>query len=370
MLHSFTGGADGANPFYADVIFDSVGNLYGTAETGGANGYGVVFELSPVGAGWTETVLYSFAGGGDGGNPVHGLIMDPAGNLYGVTGVSSNTYPTVFELSPSAGGWTKQGIYTSETFSLSGLAMDAAGNIYGSTYSQFSDSTVFELSPDGSGGWNPTVIHTFKGTRAGKYFGALVLGQGNLGGSIIGTAAGGGANNCGTVYGLVPFFGAWELDYTYSFRCKPKDGDGPLAAVVYDGAGNIYGTTVAGGASGVGTVFELGCSGYCGESVLWSFNDKDGSQPFGSLILDSTGKLYGTAETGGSGGKRRCVRSQSVAYGDHDYTYVFAESVLLRTGSDLCRGGYQCRRAAGRRNRLVYEWQNGARNGIVERRGG
>jgi len=148
VLYSFTGGADGATPAHSDVIFDSVGNLYGTAYSGGANGYGVVFELSPAGASWTETVLYSFANTPDGANPVNSLIMDPAGNLFGRTLYGGGGNGIVFKLSPSGGGWTEQVIYAAETeASNAGLTMDAAGNIFGTTY-----STVFELSPNGNGG--------------------------------------------------------------------------------------------------------------------------------------------------------------------------------------------------------------------------
>src|SRR5208282_1068891 len=147
---------DGANPTYAYVTFDSQGNLYGTAYAGGANGYGVVYKLTPGQSGWTETVLYSFANSPDGANPVNGLIMDAAGNLYGTTYAGgSGGNGSVFELTPSGGNWTEEVIYNiSSTYS--GLAMDAHGNIVGTTY-----RTVFKLKPNGSGGWNPNVIFTF-----------------------------------------------------------------------------------------------------------------------------------------------------------------------------------------------------------------
>jgi uncharacterized repeat protein (TIGR03803 family) len=128
VLYSFTGGADGRIP-NGPVIFDSAGNLYGTAEYGGVYGYGVVFDLSPRGGRWTETVLYSFAGGADGGYPVSGLIFDPAGNLYGTSGRG------VFELSPSGGGWKEQLIYAVGSI-YGGLTMDVAGNIFGVGVSQ------------------------------------------------------------------------------------------------------------------------------------------------------------------------------------------------------------------------------------------
>ena len=299
VLWNFNG-ADGVFPS-GSLIFDSLGNIYGTTFTGGANGYGVVFELSPTGASWTETVLYNFCsqkGCPDGANPVNGLIMDPAGNLYGTTTFGSSI--GVFELSPSGGGWTYQVIYT--VVDPVGLTTDAAGNILGA-----SDYNVFELSPNGSGGWNPTVIYTFAGAPKDGYGaqGVPVLDQA---GNLYGTTYSGGTKNYGTVYKLSPITkgkkkGQWNEKILHSFRSS-KDGANPSAGVVLDAAGNIYGTTYYGGKSGVGTVFELmapaGTDKYYKEKVLWTFNGSDGMLPYGNPILDSAGNLYGTANEGGS----------------------------------------------------------------------
>ncbi len=253
---------DGATLFDSYVIFDSVGNLYGTTYAGGANGAGTVFELSPAGASWTETVLYNFcsqSGCADGADPINGLIMDPAGNLYGTTLQGANG--VVFELSPSGGGWTEQVIYTgsgpmgavadSVPYGVAGLAMDAAGNLYGTT------------------GY-------------------------------------GGGKGYGMVYRLSPVEnGGWKEKILYSFKGGNKDGSRPLAGVVLDAVGNIYGTTYEGGESGEGTVFELVApvgKGSYKEKVFWSFNGTDGSAPYGGLTLDSAGNLYGTATYGGSSG--------------------------------------------------------------------
>jgi len=301
-LYSFTGGADGAWPVYSYVIFDSVGNLYGTASLGG-NGYGVVFKLSPVGASWTETVLYSFCAQiwcMDGADPMNGLIMDAAGNLYGTTwqGIFGNG--TVFELSPSGGGWKEQVIYTAETnASNPGLTMDAAGNIFG-----VSASTVFELSPNGQGGWNGNVIYTFNHPKLGSTpVGTPAVDQA---GNLYGTTAFGGAKGYGTVYKLIPGTKEWKEKTLYSFKGGPKDGSRPWAGIVFDAAGNIYGTTDWGGKSAVGTVFELvppiGTGKYYTEKVLWNFNITDGSEPEASLMLAGAGKLYGTTQFGGSSG--------------------------------------------------------------------
>jgi uncharacterized repeat protein (TIGR03803 family) len=307
VLYSFTGGADGAYP-NSDVIFDSVGNLYGTAYEGGVNGCGygdgcgIVFELSPVGTSWTETVLLSFTGSqGDGGFPQNGVIMDPAGNLYGTTCSCGAGYGTLFKLSPSGGGWTEQVLTGADGFS--GLTMDPAGDIFGAWLNE--DSTVFELSPIG----NLTEIHTFTGAPkdGSDAEGTPVLDQA---GNLYGTTLLGGAKNLGTVYKLSPVKkgkkkGEWTEKILYSFK-GGKDGCGPTAGIVFGAAGNIYGTTTWCGYENMsGTVFELvapvGKGGYK-EKVLLGFNGTGGAKPYGSLILDSAGNLYGTASRGGSSG--------------------------------------------------------------------
>ena len=292
VLYSFTGGADGANPDHAHVLFDSEGNLYGTAANGGANGYGVVFELSSTGGSWTETVLYSFANSGDGAHPVNGLIMDPAGNLYGTTSSGPRgAIATVFELSLSAGAWTEQMIYDEQYPSYSGLTMDTAGNIYGVNSYQ-----AFGLSPNGSGGWNPFVIHTF----GIKHDGVLAYGTPVLqAGSLFGTTFGGGPRGCGTVYEM----SYWML-YYFDHRYGHKDGCNPWGGLVFDPAGSMYGTTTNGGFVGYGAVYQL-YNYYYGiyrEQLLWSFNFADGAGPESSLILDSAGRIYGTTTGGGSTG--------------------------------------------------------------------
>jgi uncharacterized repeat protein (TIGR03803 family) len=310
-LYNFTGGADGGYPGYSYLIFDRLGNFYGTTYEGGANGAGVVFELSPVGGSWTETVLYNFVGGTD-GYPDSGLVTDSAGNLYGTDGAGYeiNGSAAVFELSPSRGGWTEQTITIYEGLgngfsNWAGLTIDGAGNIFGTT-----NFTAFELSPNGSGGWNSpaTAIYTFPSDGPGAAYpeGTLMLDQA---GNLYGTTIGGGAKEYGTVYKLTPVTtgkkaGTWTEKILYSFK-GGKDGATPWAGVVFDLAGNIYGTTTAGGKYGEGTVFELVApvgTGSYKEKILWSFNGTDGAGPTGSLILDS-GILYGITYSGGSHGE-------------------------------------------------------------------
>lgn len=296
VLHTLTAPPDGANPFMAPVIFDKAGNLYGTTEFGGWYNWGAVFELSPSGTGWAANILYSFTGGADGGHPASNLVMDQAGNLYGAT--SEYEAPgNVFELSPSGGGWTLQVIYEAPT--TYGVTIDAAGNIYGATL-----STVFELSPNGQGGWNPTVLHTFNGApKDGNT--PLSPPVPDNAGNLYGTTYYGGATNNGTVYKLSLITkgkkkGQWKEKILHSFRYK--DGANPVAGVLLDAAGNIYGTTAAGGKYGDGTLFELarqvGKSSYK-EKVLWTFNGTDGMNPYCIPVLDSEGNLFGTAASGG-----------------------------------------------------------------------
>jgi uncharacterized repeat protein (TIGR03803 family) len=306
VLYSFTGGTDGGSPYYSAVIFDEAGNLYGTASSGGEYGSGVVFELSPAGTSWTETVLYSFAGGtGDGANPRSGLIMGSAGTLYGTTTVGgSNGNGVVFGVVPSGGKWTEQVIYNAGVSGgnfngiTGGLTIDAADNIFGVTW-----ATVFELSPIGGGGWKSAVIHAFAGAPkdGGAAYGTPVL---DPAGNLYGTTFLGGKNNIGAVYKLSPAKkGKWTKKIVYSFAYDNTVGNEPYAGVVLDAEGNIYGTTTGGGEFNIyGTVFELavpvGKGGYKAKS-LWSFNGSDGSEPADSLTLDSKGNLYGTTWGGG-----------------------------------------------------------------------
>ena len=285
---------DGFGPS-GPVTFDKAGNLYGTTCGGGAYGYqygpgyGVVFELSPVGTIWTETVLYNFTGGTNGACPANGLIMDPAGNLYGTSSAG------IFELGPSAGGWTEQLIYA---FGYAALTMDAAGNIFGNA-----ETRVFELSPNGKGGWNSTSIHTFHNYDV--YFSPLVLDQA---GNLYGTRTRGGAKGFGAVFKLGPGKnGKWTKTVLYSFE-GGNDGRYPDGGLVFDAAGNLYGTTAESfGACchrtfyGCGNIFEL-VAGSGQLKVLWNFSGTDGEWPYGTMILDSAGNLYGTTAYGGSGG--------------------------------------------------------------------
>jgi uncharacterized repeat protein (TIGR03803 family) len=302
-LYNFTGGADGAYPSFSYVMFDG-GNIYGTASNGGAHGYGVVFELSRTGGIWTETVLFNFPGGQHNSSPANGLIKDRAGNLYGTCGGGKGG--GVFELTPSGSGWSEKLIFTDALGNDAGLTMDAAGNIFGIGGITYPNTAVFELSPNGTGGWKRTVIHSFTLPEGALSLnGTLVL---DGGGNIYGTTGYGGAQNLGTVFKLSPVKGKpgkWTYADLYDFTGSP-DGAGPFAGVVLNN-GNIYGTTNSGGTYSLGTVFELAAAGKgsYAEKVLWNFNGTDGLTPYGGVILHKTGvfDLYGATVTGGANGE-------------------------------------------------------------------
>lgn len=279
---------------FSDLILDKQGNLYGTVTEGGAYGYGFVFELSPGGTGWTETDLYDFTGGSDGGYPEYGATMDAEGNLW----VTTDSPSTLDELSPSGAGWTEQTIGSGAYWGR--VAFDAAGNIFCSGYGD-----VVELTPNGSGGWTQTAIWFPPGNTFVNGFLAF-----DTAGNLYVTTIYGGAHcvrggGCGAVYKLSLGQDGWTAEILYSFKGGKKDGAGPWSGVVLDAAGNIYGTTGVGGSSSMGTVYELLApvrAGSYTEKVLWAFNGADGATPYDTPILDSAGNLYGTAEVGGSGG--------------------------------------------------------------------
>jgi uncharacterized repeat protein (TIGR03803 family) len=290
---------DGSEPFFSNVVFDNAGNLYGTTALGGAYDYGVVFELTPVGTTWAETVLYSFSNGNfadDGGSPLNGLVIDPAGNLYGTTCAGDGT---VFELSPSPSGWVQQILHApvSRTGHCVGLARDDSGNLF-----YIGPSEVFELSPKLHGGFDHRKIHIFTGAPqdGSSPMGTLAFDQA---GNVYGITSTGGTSNCGTIYKLNPEKnGKWTENILYSFRCTARNSFGQVAGLVLDAAGNIYGASSEGGSGGWGSAFELVApvgNGRYREKFLSNFG-KDGWEPSASLILDNAGNLYGTTVMGGS----------------------------------------------------------------------
>lgn len=296
--------ADGEVPYTTSLILDSAGNLYGQAEGGGQYGYGVVFELSPAAGSWTESVLYSFNQGTGGDLPGYGVAMDKAGNLYGTTtSGGENGTGVVYELSPFEGGWTSQVIYNFAANDFgSGLAVNGE-NVFVMGYLE-----VIELSPNGSGGWNSAAIHTFAGPpKDGIYAsGTPVF---DKAGNLYGSTVSGGKDYHGTVFELIPKKkGKWKEKVLYSIHLGTMANQG----IVLDSAGNIYGNDLGAGESNLGTVFELVApvgKGKYTEKTLWSFSGPDGADPESSLVLDKAGNLYGTTSCGGStyGNTKDCL---------------------------------------------------------------
>ena len=312
ILYTFTGGSDGGGPF-GNLVFDSTGqNLYGTTSAGGVSnskgGNGVVFQLSHVGGTWVENVIYAFAGGGDGAAPLGGVIFDSAGNLYGTTNSGgANGLGTVFELSPaSGGGWTEQVIYSFAGGSdganpNGGLAIDSTGNLFGTTSTGGAANlgTVFEVSPVSGGGWSERVILTGTKARGGGFLRTVVFDAAH---NLYATAPTGGASNAGSIYRLrANSTGGWRPAAIYSFL-GGSDGSSPIATLTTVVAGHLYGTTQAGGNFSSGTAFELilNSAGTWVKTILYNFGSKstDALFPTEALITEGS-RLFGTSSSGG-----------------------------------------------------------------------
>ncbi|MGA8489968.1 MAG: choice-of-anchor tandem repeat GloVer-containing protein [Terriglobales bacterium] len=326
VVHSFTGGNDGIDPA-ATLAQDAAGNFYGTTVSGGTgtlckNGCGTVFELSPIAGGkWKEKVLYSFTGGSDGKNPYGGVTLDSKGDLYGTTvsggsggACSGDGCGVVFLLSKSGKRWVETVMYNftgGKDGSGPGGAVvfDSVGNLYGTTpdggnlhkCNGLGCGVVYQISPVRGGGWKQTVLHTFTGGADGAVgsLGPLLV---DKAGNVFGVAELGGdpSCQCGTVFRLRTVSGKWKFKTLDAFKGAPQAGF-PYGGVIADSKGNLYGSTYYGGANGAGSVFKLTKSaGEFMESVLYSFTGgSDGGSPTTTLIFDAKANLYGTTSAGG-----------------------------------------------------------------------
>jgi uncharacterized repeat protein (TIGR03803 family) len=313
LLH-FTGRSSGFEP--SNLVFGPDGSLYGITYTGGqgncsgGEGCGLVFKLQPPASAcvsficpWTETVLYRFTGENDGGNPNSEVVFDPAGNLYGVTQYGGTgscqglSCGVVYKLTPSGSGWTETVIHNfaggnDGYWPASGLILDAAGNLYGTALEGGGggNGVLYELSA--SNGWTETILHTFQQSDGCFPSGTLIA---DRSGNLYGLTFACGPYDGGTAYELSQP-GNWTYKLLYSFPSQSE----PEGSLVFDNAGNLYGTTYEGGAYNYGTAFNLTPSnGGWVETDLHDFSDTDGEYQNGSLVIDASGNLYGTANQGG-----------------------------------------------------------------------
>ncbi len=324
VIYRFQGGTDGSSP-YAGLIADSAGNLYGTTEFGGSARYGTVFKLTPgTGGAWTETVLYNFTLGADGGEPQADVVMDSAGNLYGTT--ASGGDPTcvaehgycgvIFKLTPGAGGiWTESVLLdftgTNGLEPVGGLIFDSAGNLYGTTYfgGTLGYGTVFELSPSSGGTWTQTVLANMPSQIRSPNSDLVFDAAGNLYGT---TSFGGSSTSvciagCGTIFKLTPGTGGtWTVHAIHSFN--GTNGATPVGLAI-DAAGNLFGSAPFGGtgacpglgANGCGVVYELApqTGGAWRESLTHDFRTIAANTP-NPVSIDGSGNIYGTTIFGGN----------------------------------------------------------------------
>jgi len=316
VLYRFQGTPDGANAT-GDLLVDAAGNLYGTTSAGGANGQGTVYELVPPpapGGAWTETILHSFAStSADGHNPLAGLVRDAAGNFYGTTfGGGTSFDGTVFELSPpsSAGGaWTETVLYNFTGGPDGGapqckLLLAKNGSLVGTAFNGGADGVgaVFMLTPPASSGgaWTERVLYSFTGGNDGAHPwpGVVVDKSGNL----YGVTEADGVDWNGTAFQLSPpagGVGPWVETTLHSFG--PTEGANPVGELLLDAAGNVYGMTNLGPLTtgfGWGEVFQLvppaSKGGAWTENILYTFTGgTDGGNPYSGLVFDSTGDLLG-----------------------------------------------------------------------------
>ncbi len=335
VLYRFNGGSDGAAP-YASMIADANGNLFGTTTLGGgsancASGCGTVFEVSPQKNGsWSESVIYSFAGGSDGATPQSPMIFDAAGNLYGSTsqGGDGNCADigiagcgTIFELSPpgkSGQTWIETRLYSFQGVPSgkgdgdaawpNGLVFGGKGNLYGLAYDggrcrtdetgTYCYGAAFRLKQSSAGTWSEKVLYRFDGTT-GSPAGPVLDQAGN----IYGTAPG-GAFGFGAVFRLQPPSGGrgiWSESSIYDFQ-GGGDGAFPLPGLIFDPSGNLYSASLGPG-YGYSNVFELtpNHDGSWAQSVLYNFrNVARGYVPEVGPVLGRDGNLYGTTVEGGS----------------------------------------------------------------------
>lgn len=351
VLYNFSNGADGGAP-QAALTRDSAGRLYGTTLDGGA-GYGTVFRMTNQNGSWIFSNLYKFEGNNgnnDGAGPIAKMVIGPNGSLYGTTvaggggsgsGCADFGYEgcgTVFNLQPPFSicksitcPWHETVLLPFVTgpggvYPFGAVAFDSHGNIYGTTQLGSGLGTVYELAYSG-GAWSGSTLVSFTGTNGGEPYDTLVL---DSAGNLYGTARGGGANGYGVVFELSNTGSGWQETILHSF--DDSDGAEPFGGLIFDSHGNLYGTTSSGGPGNGGTVFELSPSGGGWQfSLLYSFTGAGQWGPADSLTIDSAGNLYGTAYKDGANSEGSVFELSPTGQG-----WVFTDLHDFSGGSDGC----------------------------------
>jgi uncharacterized repeat protein (TIGR03803 family) len=312
LLHAFKGGADdGAHP-QASLVLDPTGTLYGTTAGGGAGNLGTVFSLGRDGSGYR--VLHAFAGGSEGSAPTAALITDGIGDLFGTTSRGdANSFGSVFTLRTDGSGFftlhTFTGVDTDGANPNAAVAFDRDQLLYGTTSAggTLNQGTVFAMHPNGQGFILRHSFGTLLDANGNAIDGqspmAPVIPDGT--GWLYGTASGGGTSGSGTVFKVRSDGSAFVVLHSFEPYLR-QEGASPQAPLVIDPSGNLYGTTTGGGPQTLGTAFRLTIAG-TGFVVLHNFssNPADGAQPFGGLTFSPAGVLYGTTAVGAAGAADR-----------------------------------------------------------------
>ncbi len=306
VIYNFTGQHDGGRPG-GNFAIDKAGNLYGAAYAFGKYDVGTIFRLQPKNSSWIFTPIYTFTGAADGAYPV-GATLGPDGSIYGATyfgsdgagcGVVFNVKPPPTRSATPLAPWNESVLHT---FSGGdgcdpevGVSFDSAGNLYGATpnYGPYNGGTIYQLVRSGSS-WTEKTIHAFGAGNEGDYpLGPVAF---DRDGKLYGNAAFGGSGDGGTIFQMTPLGFGWPLSVLTNFP-QGSDGFRPYGSVIVDQSGNVYGTTSGGGTGGGGTVFMLS-SGTWTFNVLYSFTGNGG--PGAPLTMDAAGNIYGATGADGA----------------------------------------------------------------------
>ncbi len=310
----FFSGQNGLAP-RARPVFGPDNRLYSTTNAGGTQNDGVVFSLTPqatvcktAACFWTEKVLYQFTGSPDGVGPGYGdLVWDPMGNIYGTTSSGGNSnLGTVFQMTKSGNQWTETPVYSftgpDGSYPFAGVILDHNGNLFGTTLEGglYGFGTIFELTYNINSGWTETVLYNFQNLNDGQqpYTGVISDSAGNF----YGAASDGGNGGGGTIFELSPVGDTWTFTMIYSLTGQRGSSCGPRAFLSMDGSGNLYGTTDCDGANRFGNVFKLTNTqnGWVYTSLHDFADGTDGADPLSNVTIDTDGTLYGTAASGGN----------------------------------------------------------------------